>query len=68
MLGYTTRGDWTIGHSKEIEEDPVITKEPYKLNLYWAKPMMAIEKRLVRKHVEGITIHFVHLKLTKCTI
>lgn len=30
MLGYATRRHWTIGWSKEVEEDPVVKGEPYR--------------------------------------
>lgn len=28
MLGYATKGNWTIGQSKEVDEDPVVKKSP----------------------------------------
>lgn len=39
MLGYATRGHWTIGQDKEIQEDPVVQEEPYRRDDDWAKPL-----------------------------
>lgn len=64
MLGYATKGDWTIGQSREIEEDLVVATKPYRLDEDCAKPLTAIEERLVSKHVEGIVVPRVHKHLT----
>lgn len=43
MLGYATKGHWTIDQSKEVEGDPVVKEESYQRDDDWAKPFAAME-------------------------
>lgn len=64
MLGYTSKGNWTIGQSREVEEDPVVKAEPYRRDEDWAKPLQCMEERLVPKRVEGVVVRKIHKHLT----
>lgn len=64
MLGYATKGHWTIGQSKEVKEDPVVKGEPYRRDDDWAKPLAAMEEQLVPKRVEGVAVPRIHKHLT----
>lgn len=64
MLGYATKGHWTIGQNKEVEEDPVIKGEPFWRDEEWAKPFTAMEEWLVLKWVEGVAVLRIHKHLS----
>lgn len=64
MLGYATKGHWTIGQSKEVGEDPMVKAELYRRDEERAKPFAAMEERLVLKQVEGVVVPKNHKHLT----
>lgn len=44
MLGYATKGDWTIVRNKKVDKDLVVAVEPYKHYEDWAKPLTFMEE------------------------
>lgn len=55
---------WYTKLCKEVDEDTVIQAEPYRRDEDWAKPLAAMEERLVPKRVEGVAVPRNHKHLT----